>query len=346
MNRLKSSVAHLKPLAPWAGGFAGGLLLASLLWFLLAQLPQRNVPSIVDEETKRRADLVNANRDNILKVIQTLAGLGFFATAYLAWQNYQLTEDKNVTDRFSKAVEMLANEKLEIRLGGIYLLERIAKDSKEDHPIAMEILVAFIRNKIQSEDYGEPEYPTEDIQSVLTVLGRRKAEYDQQPLFLKKLHLKRAHLYKANLVNADLQEANLQHSYLERANLSGAELEGAEFTLAIMSNADLTGASLVCTGFVGARLDNANFHKAQLHESDFRGAFLKNAKFGRSYLTLTELKHAESLTQEQITCALLCGTKLPSHIDLDPDRDCGQIEKESLSNVWFEKSEKYVRPFW
>ena len=345
MNRLKSSVAHLKPLTPWAGGFVGGLLLASLLWFLLAKLPQRNVPSIVDEETKRRADLVNANRDNILKVIQTLAGLGFFATAYLAWQNYQLTEDKNVTDRFSKAVEMLANEKLEVRLGGIYLLERIAKDSKEDHPIVMEILVAFIRNKIQSEEYGEPEHLSEDVQSILTVIGRRKAEYDQQPLSLYKLHLKNANLYKANLVNADLSRTNLQHAYLRRADLSGADLEETNFALAHMSNTNLTRANLVSTRFVGANLDNANFHKAPLQETDFRGADLRNANFEKSYLMFTKLKEAQFLTQGQIDCALLCKAELPSHINIDPNRDCEKIEKEAPFDAWAEISEKYIRSF-
>jgi hypothetical protein len=39
----------------------------------------------------------------MLKVIQTLGGLGFLATAYLAYRNFQLTEDRNVSDRFTKS---------------------------------------------------------------------------------------------------------------------------------------------------------------------------------------------------------------------------------------------------
>ena len=32
-----------------------------------------------------------------------------------------------------------------MRIGGIYALERVARDSEQDHPIVMEVLTAFIR---------------------------------------------------------------------------------------------------------------------------------------------------------------------------------------------------------
>lgn len=141
------------------GSTAVLLFLVCFIW----RVPQWGLPkSITDEKVK--AELLNANRDNALKVIQTIGGLGFIGTAYLAWKNLQLTEaknvsdrqlteDKNVTDRFSKAVEMLADkEKLEVRLGGIYSLERIARDSKADHAVVMEVLTAFVRARGAPEE--------------------------------------------------------------------------------------------------------------------------------------------------------------------------------------------------
>jgi hypothetical protein len=50
-----------------------------------------------------------------------------------------------VTDRYTKAVEQLGSDKLEVRIGGIYALERIACDSARDHPTVMDVLTAFIR---------------------------------------------------------------------------------------------------------------------------------------------------------------------------------------------------------
>ena len=181
----------------------------SLLVLLLWRVPQWGVPdSIVDE--KEKAELLNANRDNVFKGIQTIAGLGFILTAYLAWCNYKLTEDKNVTERFSKAVEMLADDKLSVRIGGIYSLERIAKDSAEDYTVVMEVLTAFIREKrsIDHINCSSTTKITQDIQSALTVIGRRKIQSNETRLDLSYTNLRyakfRIHgLDKANFNRVD-----------------------------------------------------------------------------------------------------------------------------------------------
>src|SRR5262249_24358869 len=58
------------------------------------------------------------------------------------------TRRAQLTERFTKAIDQLgqmADDKLDIRLGGIYALEQIAKESKELHRPVMEILTAFLR---------------------------------------------------------------------------------------------------------------------------------------------------------------------------------------------------------
>ena len=50
-----------------------------------------------------------------------------------------------MTDRYTKAIEQLGSNKLDVRIGGIYALERVARDSARDHPTVMEVLSAFIR---------------------------------------------------------------------------------------------------------------------------------------------------------------------------------------------------------
>jgi len=52
---------------------------------------------------------------------------------------------RRITDSFSKAAEQLASDKFEVRLGGIYTLERISRESFVDYWPAMETLTAFIR---------------------------------------------------------------------------------------------------------------------------------------------------------------------------------------------------------
>ena len=61
------------------------------------------------------------------------------------WQRrtYELTEQGQVTDRYTKAIEQLGSKELDVRIGGIYALERIARDSARDHPIPA-LVLAFV----------------------------------------------------------------------------------------------------------------------------------------------------------------------------------------------------------
>jgi hypothetical protein len=65
----------------------------------------------------------------------------------IANKNVELTGSRLITERFSKAVEQLGSDKIEVRLGGIYALERIAHDSDRDHWTIMEVLTSFIQEK-------------------------------------------------------------------------------------------------------------------------------------------------------------------------------------------------------
>jgi hypothetical protein len=40
----------------------------------------------------------------------------------------------SASDRYTKAIEQLGSDKLDVRSGGIHALERITVDSKRDHP--------------------------------------------------------------------------------------------------------------------------------------------------------------------------------------------------------------------
>jgi hypothetical protein len=55
-------------------------------------------------------------------------------------------EQGHITDRFTKAIEQLGSEKLAVRMGAIYALERLSKDSPEDHWTIMEVLTAYVRD--------------------------------------------------------------------------------------------------------------------------------------------------------------------------------------------------------
>ena len=158
------------------------------------------------------------------------------------WQRrtHELTEQGQVTDRYTKAIEQLGSDKPDLRIGGIYALERIARDSARDHPTVMEVLTAFIREHsrvvlttIVREPWPPPDHPVSreavvpmrpDVQAALTVVGRRDAEHDVRRIDLSGATLTEVYLAGADLAGADLRDADLD------ANLTNVELIDADLT--------------------------------------------------------------------------------------------------------------------
>lgn len=178
-------------------------------------------------------------------------------------QQLRLTEQGQITERFTRAIDQLGatdettgTRRLEVRLGGIYALERIANDSPDrDYSTIMEVLTAYVRaNAARSEPKPtaseptnqEPPTPSADIQAILTVLGRRKKAgqegdvvLDLSMTDLRGARLEGAHLERAVLLRADLERARLERAHLEGANLRGANLKGAHLEEAHIEGTDL-----------------------------------------------------------------------------------------------------------
>jgi hypothetical protein len=80
-------------------------------------------------------------------VLATLAGLIAIVGAMFTGLSYRLNRAGQITERFTRAIDQLGSDKVEIRLGGIYALERIARDSYHDHPQVVEVLTAYVRER-------------------------------------------------------------------------------------------------------------------------------------------------------------------------------------------------------
>jgi uncharacterized protein YjbI with pentapeptide repeats len=259
-------------------------------------------------------------------LIQVIGGAILSITAYVGYCNFEIgqknlevTEDKQVTERFSKSIEHLGSEKIDIRLGGIYALEQIAFDSAKYHGTIVEILSAFIREK---RPLNSTDRIGIDIQAALTVIGRRKQYPNDKVIDLRAVNLveveiQRADLSGANLTVANLRGANLSKAILIRANLSGANLTyanliGADLSKAILSHADLHGAKLTDTD-----LSNTDLSQADLNDANLRGADLNNANFSYTLLLGADLSTAKNLTQNQLMLvAKNENTKLPDYLNI------------------------------
>ena len=234
--------------------------------------------------------------------------------AKAALKNAKAAQDKQITERFTKAIEILDSKNISIRLGGIFALERIAKDSKKDHWTIMEVLTAFVRENapLKKEEIHQeqlPKIPT-DIQAALTVIGRRYVDQDpeNQGLNLQYTNLERASLSEAKLQGASLSEANLNRADLIRSKLQGASLIGANLQGASLIGANLQGASLSEANLQGAFLIGANLQGASLREAKLQGVYLE-ANLEGADLFGANLQGA-SLIGANLQGASLIGTNL------------------------------------
>lgn len=275
---------------------------------LLIALPYWRVTQFGISDPKDLADAENSYRATFAQILGGIAvGIGI----YFAWGNLTTAREGQITERFTRAVEQLGSEKLEIRLGGIYALERIANESDKDYWPIMEILTAYVRMNskidnismtIQEKERitkGDPVKEIQrisfDIQTVLTVLGRRKYTHNHGES--GNLDLTNTCLDKAELESAHLEEAYINLAHLKGATLDGAHFEGAHFVDVNLDfswlegthleRADLRGASIKRAHLTGVYLIDAHLETANLEHS-----ILEKAHLNRADLIFTCLEDA------------------------------------------------------
>ena len=305
----------------WLAGIAAVVLAAAIVWALL--VPGTDWLARHDVGSAKPA-LLQTARDAARGRLLTLAA-GLFAAGALVFtalnftlsrRTFELTEQGQVTDRFTKAVEQLGHEKLDVRIGGIYALERVARDSAKDQPTVMEVLTAFIREHSREQwppsDAGQPVQDRStrpDVQAAVTVIGRRDRRRDLLHIDLAAADLTRARLTGARLTDAVLTDAVLSRANLSTANLTGANLIHARLTDAVLTYAVLSRADLRGADLTGANLTSANLTSANLRGADLTGAELTGVNLTWANLTYVNLTGAD-LTGAELTGAGLTGADL------------------------------------
>lgn len=91
--------------------------------------------------------------------MSTLVAVGFtWATVRQAGAEQHLTRDGQVTDRYTAAVANLGDDNEEVRLGGLYALQRIAQDSPRDAPTVVQVISAYVRTHAPMPKTGNAEH--------------------------------------------------------------------------------------------------------------------------------------------------------------------------------------------
>ncbi len=233
-----------------------GMLLAALAFWRLPEWQAEAARRHRRGGDKSHFELENEARRTLA---EALGGLFLVVDLAFTWaqldqsraeqrETATLTREGQITGRFTAAVGQLGDTKLRVRLGGIYALERIARDSKDDAPAVLEVLTAYVREIAPRPLPGTPTPATAgpvpgaslpaDVQGVLTVIERERWADQWLPettgwiplglpcLDLSRTDLRGARIHGTNLARMCLRDADLRDARLWDEAEGGASLGG------------------------------------------------------------------------------------------------------------------------
>ncbi len=154
---------------------------------------------------------------------------------------------------YREGADKLVSEDLSVRLDGVHILGRLAKDEPEQYHIQiMSRFCAFLRS--WREDQISRYYLGEDVLAVIEAIRSREEsgqDIEDRSSFvldLKNTNFRRAWLNNAPLSRADFSNANLMDSYLHNTNLSESTFHNSQLRGANLFDADLTNARFSLNG--------------------------------------------------------------------------------------------------
>ena len=184
-------------------------------------------------------------------IVTALPGLAAVIALIFTWQSInattnatnrqlQIAEQGQVTDRYNAAITNLGSPSVDVRLGGIYALQRIMQDSPRDQPTVVAVLCAFVRDHARAttarsarpsaslHTSAASSHPPTDIQAALTVVGSRNTAHDSFTTIVDftarnlagEDALRRGPYWRGPSPRPNLTDATMKHDAdLDRANL-------------------------------------------------------------------------------------------------------------------------------
>ena len=294
-----------------------------------------------------------------LATFGTALGATIIAIATLMRHFAQTEADRQrrIVETFSKAVEQLGSDKLEVRVGAIFALERLSRESSHDYWTVMEVLTAFVRDRMRHTTImarlserayflwlqaGRPEGRSEefwreavrlerleqtptDIAAILTVIGRRSVENRRREEYQAwRFDLSGTYLRLGSFSGFCLKGADLSQTHFEQADLNEVDLEEAYLWKAHLEGAFLFGAHLEEAFLLDAHLEGAHLGNAHLEGANLDGAHLEGANLVNAHLEGANLSEAHlegaSLGGAHLEGASLGGAHLEGAVGLTDDQ--------------------------
>jgi uncharacterized protein YjbI with pentapeptide repeats len=281
----------------------------------------------------------NNARAALLQAVQTSGVLLVVIGAFLTWLQIQDSRNQlsfnrqaELAERYAKSLDHLASSDVNVRIGSLYTLRSVARESSDEREAVRDILISYVR---QHSPMSPPlagvsgaggsaaqtrtlqlSATAADVQVALGILGGL-ALNPQGPttlLQLSQLDLRGGAYSGLSLRQTDFSGATLIGVYLRNADLDGSLFVGTRISNAFLSGADLHGSDFSTADAEGVDLSNAvlrdaRFQGADLKKSKLVGADLRGADLRNADLRNADLRNA-NLRSARLDGAKLEGTRL------------------------------------
>jgi hypothetical protein len=215
---------------------------------------------------------------------EAIGGAALAIGLVITWQQIQDTRSVSVLtlesqqalqadERFVQATELLASNARNSQIGGIYILDQLARDPEQAEryywPV-MNVLAAFVRQTTPMPPVGagnaEDQARRAATDAALWVIAHRTRPPNDQ--MDRALNLSFVDLSGASLEGANLAHVDFTRSTFLGTTLDGADLTGADLSLSVLRrDGNQTPATLVGACLAGANLDGAAVWEGQLAEA-------------------------------------------------------------------------------
>lgn len=213
-----------------------------VVYGVLYQLPELLVHRDGLTNSQFRGSIAEERRT----LLAVLGAVGAAVTLVYTHLRHQLDRDANATGRYTEAVQQLGSESMSIRLGGIYALARVARDSPSDSKTVTEVLAAFVRDGTRSHSGGIDL----DVMAALTELAKAHTrDFPQEDRF-----------------GSPVSDMYVDPVDLRSSQLSGGNFDGVVFP----SRVDLRKSNLTGATFNDARISRSSLGEVDAANTHFK----------------------------------------------------------------------------
>lgn len=337
--------------APWVGKILGFLISALCLVVvgLMLVIIAKFTASAISGDFAENGDSARALRE-LGTVILALFGAPFLIwRTVIASKQAHTAEQGLYTDRIAKAVEQIGTDKaaktqngqhnlpnIEVRIGGLFSLRRLSRDSSRDRTHIMKILNAYITSNISSDAVLPHEdtdvawdnwiksdrfVPRTDALIAVDLLSELKSDLRKLPQGSSV----NSDFSQATFTKVNLPEIELPGSTFDYAKMAGISLSFSKLQNSVFNWSDLRAAILFEVDFSGSIFNDVTFNTS----TDVEGANFLGALF-----TDTDLSSVE-ISQEQLNqCMGISSVTIPPNLTRPSHWIAEELEWEALKKKW------------